>query len=270
MPVWKCIMNKKNNASNKKNQKLLQVLKVLYFLQCFFSCLRHPPIPLFLLFIWLLVTPLTQWGYMIVIKITRATGLLPLKAWTIIPYTEEVKAWLTIWFRGHLSYISVLATTGLPPSIYKQMSSNHNNYSKKATFGYASCNLTGVTKRIIFLCFLLPLFDPSFLVHTFEPFIFVVFLLSTIQPSSSFLLLSSHDIFCKLWHIHGLWELILFPLLALSADLLNRHNEANTFSIYDHTGLQFFDNNVPVSLQKFRDQTGRKMFLHRSRWILSY
>lgn len=135
MPVWKCVMNKKNNASNKKNQKLLQVLKVFYILQCFFSCLHHPSIPLFLLFIWLLVTPLTQWGYMIVIKITRATGLLPLKAWTIIPYTEEVKVWLTIWFRGHLSYISVLVTTGLAPSIYKQMSSNHNNYFKKATLG---------------------------------------------------------------------------------------------------------------------------------------
>lgn len=175
--VWK--RNLAIWQSNRKKSKTIMCFKsildftVLFLLPAAFF--HH-----FLLFIWLLVTLLTQWDYMIVIKITRATGLPPLKAQTIIPYMGEVKVWLTIWFGDHLSYISVLATTGLAPSIYKELSSNHNSYSKKATFGYPSCNLMGITQRIhleLFVSSFWPIFPSA---HFDNALLLVGSLLSTI------------------------------------------------------------------------------------------
>lgn len=108
--------------------------------------------------------------------------------------------------------------------------------------------------------------------HTFDNALLLVgYLLPTVQPSCSLLILTSCDVFPNLQDLCGHWELILFPPLALSADLLKRRNEASTSSVYDHVGLWFFDNNVAESLQKFRDQNRkRKIFPDRSPWIHSY
>lgn len=124
--AWKCIM------AFKRKKKIMGFKSSLDFTVFF---LQQLSIHLLLLFVWLLVTLLTQWDYMTVIKIATATGFPPLKAWTIIPCMGEVKVWLTIWFGDHLSYLSALVTSGLAPSTDKQYVAMTTVTRRNPTFG---------------------------------------------------------------------------------------------------------------------------------------